>query len=400
MMSESRWWDAVVPIVAAAIVAPVLILSDLDVLGRALVAASAALLIVAYFGFGRRLRQGGSTPLAVVFVILLAISIGVGVAAAPFMAMLQTLAYPLVWVSVDTRRGGVLGSVAIGFGVFIGFVAHGGFTIESLWEGILSAGLAVVFATALGLWISSIAEYGEERARLVTELTEAQSQVEALSRDRGAAEERERIARDIHDTLAQTLAGLVLLSERAGRQARDGRTDAAAEAIATIEQTAREALADADGYVTSVALDESRALVARMAAVPADDALAAAIERLAARFRAEVGLAIDVEVAAGVDLDREQQVVLLRCLQEALANVRKHARATLVVVTVAPHGEGIGMTVRDDGVGFDPSAARTGFGLDGISDRATLAGGSVEVDSVPGRGSVLTILLPRAGVAA
>lgn len=387
MMSESRWWDAVVPIVAAAIVAPVLILSDLDVLGRALVAASAALLIVAYFGFGRRLRQGGSTPLAVVFVILLAISIGVGVAAAPFIAMLQTLAYPLVWVSVDTRRGGVLGSVAIGFGVFIGLVAHGGFTIESLWEGILSGGLAVVFATALGLWISSIAEYGEERARLVTELTEAQSQVEALSRDRGAAEERERIARDIHDTLAQTLAGLVLLSERAGRQARDGRTDAAAEAIATIEQTAREALA------------ESRALVARMAAVPADDALAAAIERLAARFRAEVGLAIDVEVAAGVDLDREQQVVLLRCLQEALANVRKHARATLVVVTVAPHGEGIGMTVRDDGVGFDPSAARTGFGLDGISDRATLAGGSVEVDSVPGRGSVLTILLPRAGVA-
>lgn len=388
MMSESRWWDVVVPIVAAAIVAPILILSELDGLDRMLVAASAALLVIAYFGFGRRLRQRSSTPLAVVFVVLLTVSIGVGVAAAPFIAMLQTLAYPLVWVSVDTRRGGVLGSVAIGFGVFIGFVAHGGFTIESLWEGILSGGLAVVFATALGLWISSIAEYGEERARLVTELTEAQSQVEALSRDRGAAEERERIARDIHDTLAQTLAGLVLLSERAGRQARDGRTDAAAEAIATIEQTAREALA------------ESRALVARMAAVPADDALAAAIERLAARFRAEVGLAIDVEVAAGVDLDREQQVVLLRCLQEALANVRKHARATLVVVTVAPHGEGIGMTVRDDGVGFDPSAARTGFGLDGISDRATLAGGSVEVDSVPGRGSVLTILLPRAGVAA
>lgn len=388
MMSESRWWDVVVPIVAAAIVAPILILSELDGLDRMLVAASAALLVIAYFGFGRRLRQRSSTPLAVVFVALVTVSIGVGVTAAPFMAMLQTLAYPLVWVSVGTRRGGVLGSVAIGFGVFIGFVAHGGFTIESLWEGILSGGLAVVFATALGLWISSIAEYGQERARLVTELTAAQSQVEALSRDRGAAEERERIARDIHDTLAQTLAGLVLLSERAGRQARDGRTDAAAETIATIEQTAREALA------------ESRALVARMAAVPADDALAAAIERLAARFRAEVGLAIDVEVAAGVDLDREQQVVLLRCLQEALANVRKHARATVVSVTVAPDGDGMRMTVRDDGVGFDPSAARTGFGLDGISDRATLAGGDVEVESAPGHGATLTILLPPAGVAA
>lgn len=396
-MSESRWWDLVVPIVAAAIVAPILILSDLDVLDRALVAISAALLVVAYFGIGRRLRRAYSTPLAVVFVALLAISIGIGVTAAPFMAMLQTLAYPLVWVSVGTRRGGVLGSVAIGIGVFVGFVVRGGFTLESFWEGLLSGGLAVVFATALGLWISSIAEYGEERARLVTELTEAQSQVEALSRDRGAAEERERIARDIHDTLAQTLAGLVLLSERAGRQARDGRTDAAAEAIATIEQTAREALA------------ESRALVARMAAVPADDALAAAIERLAARFRAEVGLAIDVEVSAGVDLDREQQVVLLRCLQEALANVRKHARATLVSVTVAPdgvsgdgvsRGGGVRMTIRDDGVGFDTSAARTGFGLDGIGDRATLAGGSVAVESESGRGAVLTILLPPAGVTA
>ncbi|WP_434968888.1 sensor histidine kinase [Microbacterium sp. bgisy207] len=388
-MSETRWWDLVVPAVAAAIVALILVFAAPDLLTRILVAISAALLVVAYFTMGRRLVCGnGSAPLAAVFVILVTISIGIGVAAAPFMAMLQTLAYPLVWVSVRTRRGGIAGSAAIGFGVFVGFLFRGGFTLESFWDGLLSGGLAVVFSIALGLWISSIAEYGEERARLVTELTDAQSQIEALSRDRGAAEERERIARDIHDTLAQTLAGLVLLSERAGRQARDGRTDAAAEAIATIEQTAREALA------------ESRALVARMAAVPADEALAAAIERLAARFRAEVGLAIDVDVAAGVDLDREQQVVLLRCLQEALANVRKHAQATLVTVAVASDVDGVRMTVRDDGVGFDTSAARTGFGLDGIGDRATLAGGSVEVVSEPGRGAVLTIVLPRAGVTA
>lgn len=388
-MSETRWWDLVVPAVAAAIVALILVFAAPDLLTQILVAISAALLVVAYFTMGRRLVCGnGSAPLAAVFVILVTISIGIGVAAAPFMAMLQTLAYPLVWVSVRTRRGGIAGSAAIGFGVFVGFLFRGGFTLESFWDGLLSGGLAVVFSIALGLWISSIAEYGEERARLVTELTDAQSQIEALSRDRGAAEERERIARDIHDTLAQTLAGLVLLSERAGRQARDGRTDAAAEAIATIEQTAREALA------------ESRALVARMAAVPADEALAAAIERLAARFRAEVGLAIDVDVAAGVDLDREQQVVLLRCLQEALANVRKHAQATLVTVAVASDVDGVRMTVRDDGVGFDTSAARTGFGLDGIGDRATLAGGSVEVASEPGRGAVLTIVLPRAGVTA
>ena len=92
-----------------------------------------------------------------------------------------------------------------------------------------TAGFSVAFAIALGLWIASIVEYGEERARLLAELTAAQAEVEALSRDRGAAEERERLAREIHDTLAQTLAGLVILAERAGRQSRDGRADAAAD---------------------------------------------------------------------------------------------------------------------------------------------------------------------------
>lgn len=386
-MNERRWWDIVVPLVAAAIATPIVILQGPgDAVLSVLALVAVVVFVLDYALIGRPLLSRSASVVApwrrAIFIAVMALSLAVGVYAAPFLAMLQTIAYPMVWVATDSRRGGLSGTVAIGAGVFFGFWIRGGLSWTAFWEGLLSGGLAVVFAASLGLWITSIAEYGEERARLVTELTAAQGEIESLSRDRGAVAERERIARDIHDTLAQTLAGLVLLSERAGRQVRDGRADAAAETVAVIEQTAREALS------------ESRALVARMAAVPADAALAASVERLAARFRAEAGLSISVAVAPGVDLDRDRQVVLLRSLQEALANVRKHAEAREVAIVVAADGEDVVMTVRDDGIGFDPDAARTGFGLDGITDRAALAGGTVAVESAPGAGVQLVIRVP------
>ena len=246
----------------------------------------------------------------------------------------------------------------------------------------------MIFACALGLWITSIAEYGAERAQLLTELTAAQGELATLNHERGVAAERERVSRDIHDTLAQTLAGLVLLSERASRQSREGDVVAATASIATVEQTAREALA------------EARALVAQTAAVPADDALAAAIERLAERFRREADLVITLEISETIALDREAQVVLLRCLQEALANVRKHAEASTVSVVVGEDEGFVVLHVSDDGVGFDPDAPRSGFGLDGMLDRVALAGGSVEIDAKENKGVVVSVRLPREGFGA
>lgn len=203
--------------------------------------------------------------------------------------------------------------------------------------------------------------------------------------------ERERLARDIHDTLAQTLAGLTLIAERAGRQFGDGRPEAAAESIATVERLSRDALA------------EARGLVARMAAVPSDAALGDAVDRLVDRFRAEVGLTIDLDLdldSAGA-VSREAQLVILRCLQEALANVRKHAAATHVGVRVETDDDGSALlTVSDDGRGFDPDAVRSGFGLDGMGDRVALAGGELDVASDPGAGTTLTVRLPATRVQA
>jgi len=176
----------------------------------------------------------------------------------------------------------------------------------------------------------------------------------------------------------------VIFAERAGRQSREGQTDAAATTIATVEQVARDALA------------EARALVARTASVPSEPAFGAAIERLVDRFRAHGATRIDLDATGLVgDLDREAQVVLLRCLQEALSNAMKHAGARRVGVRVAVAAEGASeLSVTDDGRGFDLAQPGRGFGLDGMRERVSLAGGEFAVVSTPGAGTTLEVRLP------
>ncbi|WP_203580286.1 sensor histidine kinase [Microbacterium hibisci] len=385
-MLTRRGWDAIVSIVSAVIAIALVFLFPPAGTARTVIALGAIGLFV--LGYALIGRDAIEPPRAAwrypAFLSVAAVAAGVGAGAAPFMAMLQTLAYPLVWVIGDSRRRGVGGSAVIAASVFVGASFGYGPTVDSLLAGGTTAVFSLSFAIAIGLWIARIAEYGEERERLLAELTAAQSEVEALSRERGASAERERLARDIHDTLAQTLAGLVIFAERAGRQSREGQTDAAAATIATVEQVARDALA------------ESRALVARTAAVPGEPAFGAAVERLVARFREHgtTRIALDADAVAG-ELDREAQVVLLRCLQEALSNVTKHAAAANVAVRVEVGADGAAaLLVSDDGRGFDPSQGSTGFGLEGMSGRVALAGGTLDVSSTPGRGTTVTVRLP------
>ncbi|MEV4689363.1 sensor histidine kinase [Microbacterium sp. LWH3-1.2] len=387
-MLTKRGWDAIVSIVSAVIaIALVFLFPPANAARTAIALAAIGLFVLGYALIGRGAieppRAAWRYP---AFLSVAAVAAGIGAGAAPFMAMLQTLAYPLVWVIGDSRRRGIGGSAVIAGSVFVGASFGYGLNLDSLLAGATTAVFSLSFAIAIGLWIARIAEYGEERERLLAELTAAQTQVEALSRERGASAERERLARDIHDTLAQTLAGLVIFAERAGRQSRDGQTDAAATTIATVERVARDALA------------EARALVARTAAVPREPAFGAAVERLIDRFR-EHGAARIALDTAGVrgDLDREAQVVLLRCLQEALSNVTKHAGAAKVTVRVEVAADGAAvLEVRDDGRGFDVSRPGSGFGLDGMRERVALAGGAFDVASVPGEGATLTVRLPAA----
>ncbi len=390
MMHSRHWWDVavgglagVMAVICFAVETPA---GLFDIVAAV---ASLGLVLAAYLAFARPVvSKSGAVPgdrrwRAIGFVAVTAIALGIGVAAFPDLAILQCVAYPLAWLVVPGRPWPVVASACLALAVFAGFVVGFDFATQGWVQGVIVAVLSFTFAIGLGLWITSIEEYGQERNRLVAELTAAQAQVEVLSRERGAVAERERLARDIHDTLAQTLAGLVMLAERAGVQARGGRTEAATATIATVEQVAREALG------------EARSLVARTAAVPGETAFDAALERFVERFRAEAGLTIDLELThTAAVVDRETQVVLLRCLQEILANVRKHAAATLVLVRVTVTDEATRLFVRDDGRGFDSRAARTGFGIDGMTERVALAGGTLEVSSAVGAGTQVQVDLP------
>jgi signal transduction histidine kinase len=381
-----RGWDLIVAIVSVVIAAALaLLFPPTSALRMTIALGAIALFDLGYLAIGRAAveppRADWRYP---AFLVVSTLPIAVGVGAAPFMAILQTLAYPLVWVVGDSRSRGVLGSVAVAAAVFLGAWIGYGVNADSAIAGATTAVFSFALSVAIGLWIVRIAEWGEERDRLLADLTEAQTQVAALSREGGAAAERERLARDIHDTLAQTLAGLVIFAERAGRQSRDGRTDAAAVTIATVELVARDALA------------EARALVARTAAVPSEPAFGAAVERLIERFRDHGAsrIVLDADRIDG-ELDREAQVVLLRCLQEALSNAAKHAGAGGVAVRVRIGADGAAaLTVTDDGRGFDATRPATGFGLEGMRERVALAGGTLDVSSAPGAGTVLEVRMP------
>jgi len=200
--------------------------------------------------------------------------------------------------------------------------------------------------------------------------------------DAGGAIERERLAREIHDTIAQSLTSLVMLAQRAHTEL--GADSAAGASVDLIEDTARQALT------------EARALVAAMSPVRVNDStLAETVGRLAERFGRETGIQVDAAVTV-VGLDRELEVVLLRCAQEGLANVRKHSRAGAASVCIDRSGGDATLTVRDDGRGLGGHSAEreNGFGLSGMRDRVGLVGGSLSITNGVPRGTVLRVSVP------
>jgi signal transduction histidine kinase len=166
----------------------------------------------------------------------------------------------------------------------------------------------------------------------------------------------------------------VLLTQRARRELAAGvLTD---ETLGLIESASRDALT------------ETRSLVAASARVELPGGgLLGALEHLASRFQRESGITVTVSGAVNDALDRDAEVVLLRCAQEGLANVRKHAGARTVRVELSSDAGFARVQVVDDGHGFEPTAASgpaAGFGLSGLRDRLGLVGGSLALDGTPG----------------
>jgi signal transduction histidine kinase len=380
-MTESRWWS--VAVVATGLVLSVLVLleqsSEVQTIGAI---ATTAGLVAVWLMLGKRALVDHRVGLIVAIAFILLASVSVGFE--PSMATIQCVAYPVLWTVLERTRTAIVANVFLAVGIGIGFFIVLGETTSALLVAATIEGLSLLFSLALGLWITSIAGTSAERKLLIDKLEAAQEQLATLSRDAGVASERERLAREIHDTIAQDLTGLVMTAQRGLRELKAGNTAAAEKQLGVLEENARNALT------------ETRALVASGAAVGVDGGgLATALRRLAERFERETGIVVTVEADDTATLDRDREVVLLRCAQEALANVRKHSSAATAALTLAVQNDEIVLSVADDGSGFDPAVDSGGFGLTGLRKRLGLVRGSLAVSASPGGGTTLVATLPN-----
>jgi signal transduction histidine kinase len=172
-----------------------------------------------------------------------------------------------------------------------------------------------------------------------------------------------------------------MLTERARKDLANDRGAALDERLAVLEESAR------------AALEDSRALIAAGVAGATSGSLAGALHRLAERYTRETGTPVAVDATDG-PLDRDAQVVLLRVVQESLANIRAHADAGSVRIVLQHAPEQVGVRVTDDGVGFDTGVPTAGHGLRGLHERLALSGGTCTITSSAGGGTVVDASLP------
>jgi len=212
--------------------------------------------------------------------------------------------------------------------------------------------------------------------------------VQALT-DHAVLEERTRLAREIHDTLAQQLTGIVLELEAADTLLNRGSERRAKSSVERARELARGALQEARSSVWNLrpAPLSASGLVAAIG-----HEVEAWEERtgIPARFRARA-------VPPHPPLSPTAEVALLRIGQEALSNAARHGKPEHVDVELRAHAQELILSVRDDGIGFDPAASAPRedcFGLDGMAERARNAGGSLTVVSAPGHGTTVTTRLP------
>ncbi|NSC20181.1 sensor histidine kinase [Streptomyces albus subsp. chlorinus] len=303
-------------------------------------------------------------------------------------AALFVVSLPLFWIHTRGSRAPVLWSGAAAVVSVVAGLPREQWDPEFFGGDLTITAFGYAAGVGLGLWARRVLEQGEARAhRLGTELQDAQRELVRAHQRRGAAEERERMAREIHDTLAQGFASIVVLAE-AARENVAADPAKSLRQLESIERTARENLAEARVLVGSAPREGI-----------APGSVARTLRRALDRFAQDTGIAVDAELP-DLACDQPTRIALLRCAQESLANVRKHAAATHVGVVLTGGDGCVELEITDDGRGFVVARA-SGFGLDGMARRLAELGGELTVTSAPGEGTRVLAALPvREGAAA
>ncbi|WP_255949682.1 sensor histidine kinase [Streptomyces odontomachi] len=296
-------------------------------------------------------------------------------------AALFVVTLPQFWIYAAGPAASITLSGLAAAAMVVGIAAGQGPHARLLSGNVVFTLVGYAVSVLFGLLVRHLVAGSDEReARLTAELRAARTVLAETIERRAAAEERERLAREIHDTLAQGFASIIVLAE-AARSGLAADPDRSAQQLTSIEQTARENLAEARILVGSAQAERS-----------GPGSLTQTLGRVLDRFAEDTGITVDAELP-DVVCDQPPRIALLRCLQESLANVRKHAGAGTVGVLLATHPHGIELEITDDGRGFDV-AASIGFGLDGMRRRLAELGGELTVTSSLGDGTRVHALVP------
>lgn len=247
----------------------------------------------------------------------------------------------------------------------------------------LFGGLASIL---ISIWISAIIDQSTQRRDLIDKLEKAQSELAAAERREGVLEERQRLAREIHDTLAQGFTSIVMHLE-AAEQALPDDTPTLQRHINQARSTARMSLEQARRVVQDLRPD-----------VLDGHSLPEAIQRTAQGWHDDTDIAIIVQTTGHpLALPVDIEVALLRATQEALNNIHKHAHASDVRVTLSYMDDQVVLDIQDDGVGLDTiqnSRFEGGYGLDAMRERVEQCRGRVELESEKGEGTTVVITIP------
>jgi signal transduction histidine kinase len=235
----------------------------------------------------------------------------------------------------------------------------------------------------------ALTELSAANRRLEATIAENETLHEQLlvqAREAGIRDERSRMAREIHDTIAQGLTGIVTQLQAAEQAATRTAGDPAGW---------RRHVAAATGLARD-SLSEARRSVEALRPEPLEcGRLGEALAGVAERWSALNGIPVQVTTTGTARrMHPETEFALLRAAQEALANVARHARATRVGLTVSYMENEVVLDIRDDGAGFDPAAGEHGFGLVAMRQRIAALSGTLQVESEPGGGTAISACVP------
>lgn len=238
----------------------------------------------------------------------------------------------------------------------------------------------------LGAWMSAIIDQSMQRRQLIEQLEIMQTELAETKRHEGMLEERQRLAREIHDTLAQGFTSIVMHLEAAD-QALPDELETAQKHLHRARTTARTSLEQARRVVQDLRPESLE-----------NQALPEAIMRTVGRWQEETGIAVTATTTGTpFPLHPDIEVTLLRAAQESLNNIRKHAQATAVQITLSYMADVVILDVQDNGVGHNgaaPSPLSSGYGLQAMRERTTQLGGTVEIESESGEGTTVVVSIP------